>query len=122
MREQICHHSTLCYQNDFGLCEVQIIILDQLKILFIENFQLPKDGRSHHSVDPRAEIEIHRKLAEKKARRFVKIFDDFKEDGTVYIVMEYCEEGSLKDFLNKDRSPMGILLGNDVFFLFFFKA
>ncbi|KAL3121533.1 hypothetical protein niasHT_003461 [Heterodera trifolii] len=51
---------------------------------------MPKGGRHHHS---------------EKGRRFVKILDDFELDGTVFIVMEYCEEGSLKDYVTKHRTP-----------------
>uniref|UniRef100_A0A914HJV9 Protein kinase domain-containing protein n=1 Tax=Globodera rostochiensis TaxID=31243 RepID=A0A914HJV9_GLORO len=75
---------------------------------------MPEVGR-HHSVDPKAEIEIHRRLAKAKGRRFVKILDDFILDGAVFIVMEYCEEGSLEDFVIRNRgAPMEILLATDV--------
>uniref|UniRef100_A0A183CAY8 Protein kinase domain-containing protein n=1 Tax=Globodera pallida TaxID=36090 RepID=A0A183CAY8_GLOPA len=44
-----------------------------------------------------------------------KILDDFELDDAVFIVMEYCEEGSLKDFVTKHRgAPMHILLATDV--------
>uniref|UniRef100_A0A914HBP4 Protein kinase domain-containing protein n=1 Tax=Globodera rostochiensis TaxID=31243 RepID=A0A914HBP4_GLORO len=76
---------------------------------------MPKDGRQHHSVDPMAEIEIHRRLSEKNGRLFVKVLDDFELDDAVVIVMEYCEEGSLEHFVIRDRgAPMEILLATDV--------
>uniref|UniRef100_A0A914HLG6 Protein kinase domain-containing protein n=1 Tax=Globodera rostochiensis TaxID=31243 RepID=A0A914HLG6_GLORO len=81
----------------------------------LKMIQIPKGGRQHHSVDPETEIKIHRSMAEKKGRRFVKILDDFKLDDAVVIVMEYCEAGSLKDFVTKQRgAPMEILLATDV--------
>ncbi|KAL3121529.1 hypothetical protein niasHT_003457 [Heterodera trifolii] len=83
------------------------------RVYLCENKYIPKGGRHHHSVIPKAEIEIHWDLAKEKGRRFVKILDDFELDGTVFIVMEYCEEGSLKDYVTKHRTPLDILLGKD---------
>jgi serine/threonine protein kinase len=56
------------------------------------------------------EIEIHKRLAQKKGNRVVKIIEDFVENGYVYLVMEYCKEGSLRDFVKKN-GPMEVLLG-----------
>ncbi|KAL3085749.1 hypothetical protein niasHS_009498 [Heterodera schachtii] len=57
---------------------------------------MPKGGRHHHSVNPKAEIEIYRDLAKEKGRRFVKILDDFELDGTVFIVMESARRAASK--------------------------
>lgn len=56
------------------------------------------------------EIEIHKRLASKKGNRVVKIIEDFVENGFVYLVMEYCKEGSLRDFVKKN-GPLEVLLG-----------
>jgi serine/threonine protein kinase len=40
----------------------------------------------------------------------VKLIDNFVENDNVYLVMEYCAEGSLKDYVSK-HGPMGVLLG-----------
>jgi hypothetical protein len=61
-------------------------------------------------IDPQTEVEIHRKLTEKNRHRFVKIIEDFVENDNVYLVMEYCAEGSLKNYMTK-HGPMGVLLG-----------
>ncbi|KAL3124467.1 hypothetical protein niasHT_003224 [Heterodera trifolii] len=101
-------------QGGFGrvyLCENKYVRGQRYALKMIP---MPKGGRHHHSVNPKAEIEIHRDLAKEKGRRFVKILDDFELDGTVFIVMEYCEEGSLKDYVTKHRTPMDILLATDV--------
>lgn len=62
-------------------------------------------------MDPKKEIEIHTKLANKKSNRVVKIFADFTSGGFVYLVMEYCKEGSLRDYVKKN-GPMEVLLGS----------
>ncbi|KAL3112508.1 hypothetical protein niasHT_018714 [Heterodera trifolii] len=98
-------------QGGFGrvyLCENKYVRGQRYALKMIP---IPKGGRHHHSVIPKAEIEIHWDLAKEKGRRFVKILDDFELDVTVFIVMEYCEEGSLKDYVTKHRTPLDILLG-----------
>ncbi|KAL3106327.1 hypothetical protein niasHT_013895 [Heterodera trifolii] len=77
-------------QGGFGrvyLCENKYVRGQRYALKMIP---MPKGGRHHHS---------------EKGRRFVKILDDFELDGTVFIVMEYCEEGSLKDYVTKHRTP-----------------
>lgn len=61
-------------------------------------------------IDPKTEIEIHNRLMKKRSNRVVKIFRDFEIDGTVYLVMEYCKEGSLRDYV-KIYGAMNVLLG-----------
>jgi serine/threonine protein kinase len=66
--------------------------------------------KNKSKIDPNVEIDIHTKLARKKGNRFVKIWESFVENGFVYLVMEYCEEGSLRDYVKKN-GPMEVLLG-----------
>jgi serine/threonine protein kinase len=44
----------------------------------------------------------------------VKVYDVFIEEGYEYIVMEYCENGSLHHYLKRELSP-------NVYFFFFTK-
>jgi len=46
----------------------------------------------------------------KRGNRVVKIIDHFKRGGFVYIVMEYCKDGSLQEYV-RNNGAMGVLLG-----------
>jgi serine/threonine protein kinase len=61
-------------------------------------------------INPKTEIEIHKRLMKKRSKKVVKIFGDFQLGGFVYLVMEYCKEGSLRDYVKKN-GPMEFLLG-----------
>ncbi|CAK5122425.1 unnamed protein product [Meloidogyne enterolobii] len=49
----------------------------------------------------------------KRGRSVVKIIEHFELGGFVYIVMEYCKDGSLRDYVKKN-GPMGVLLATDI--------
>ena len=49
----------------------------------------------------------------------VQYVESFKDDHYLYIVMEYCENGSLRDYINK-AIQMGFMCSEDVCYLFCF--
>ncbi|KAL7074643.1 hypothetical protein ACQ4LE_006035 [Meloidogyne hapla] len=72
-----------------------------------------KEIKEKSKIDPKTEIEIHKRLMKKRSNRVVKIFGDFEIGGFVYLVMEYCKEGSLRDYVKKN-GPMEVLLATDI--------
>nr|CAD2168491.1 unnamed protein product [Meloidogyne enterolobii] len=72
-----------------------------------------KEIKDKSKIDPKTEIDIHTRLMNKRGNRVVKIIDHFKRGGSVYIVMEYCKDGSLREYVKKN-GPMGVLLATDI--------
>uniref|UniRef100_A0A914KIK8 Protein kinase domain-containing protein n=1 Tax=Meloidogyne incognita TaxID=6306 RepID=A0A914KIK8_MELIC len=72
-----------------------------------------KEIKEKSEIDPKTEIDIHTRLMNKRGNRVVKIIDHFKRGGFVYIVMEYCKDGSLQEYV-RNNGAMGVLLATDI--------
>uniref|UniRef100_A0A915LVX0 Protein kinase domain-containing protein n=1 Tax=Meloidogyne javanica TaxID=6303 RepID=A0A915LVX0_MELJA len=84
-----------------------------------------KEIKEKSKIDPKTEIDIHTRLMNKRGNRVVKIIDHFKRGGFVYIVMEYCKEGTTdiliqlcealkliheEDIAHRDLTPNNVLI------------
>jgi serine/threonine protein kinase len=68
------------------------------------------DGNKNKKKKAEQELEMEKEIIKKmkKAERkeIVKIEDVFEEGGKSYILMEYCEKGSLKDYIKSEKDSL----------------
>ena len=67
----------------------------------------------------KAEVKLEAQVLSKiKSKYVVKYYDSFEEDGKLNIIMEYCDNGDLNDFIERQKKTKHLLSENMVWKIF----
>jgi serine/threonine protein kinase len=77
-------------------------------------YALKEIKRNDHG---KVELGISRRMMDESIVEIVKIYEVFEEEGKNYVLMEYCEKGSLKDVIHNHSESGKKVFPESVLFL-----